>query len=407
MAPKARIIKRRRTQNWGQLIRETNRYIDWLILLPAIILMILGTIMVYSASADMPTGSAFSYVFKQGIFDITGLFGVLFLFHFKFRWQTRGAQWFIRLAMTASIFLMLVAFVFGQAINGAKGWILLGPVSLQPVEFFKISLILFLAYTSGKVMNEDEAEALGVAGRRWPRIFMLIAIFGVFLDGIMPDMGGVGIITMISITIILAAKWRPIFMIASAGLLFLIYILLPNLVNWFGLENSGSYMVARLIAYINPWEVASSSGLQLINSLYAISNGGIFGRGLGNSIQKFGNLPEPNTDFIMAIVAEELGMFTILIILALLYLMIFRLITWGMRTKIMFYRLTLYGFATYFFMQVLVNFGGVVGALPITGVTFPFISYGGSSIWSLSIALGIAMNIIKQIKHEEELGKEG
>lgn len=404
MTPKMRVSQRRkRAQNWRQLLQETNQYIDWLILLPVIFLMTLGTIMVYSASADMPTGSAFSYVFKQAIFDLSGFFGIMFIFHFKFRWQTRRAQWLIRLAMTASIFLMLVAFVFGQAINGAKGWILLGPISLQPVEFFKITLILFLAYTLGHVLKEE--DSLRPAKRRWPQIFMGVALAGIFLDLIMPDVGGVLIITMIALTII-SVRWRPITVVAWAGALGLAYIFIPNFISLFGLENSKSYMVARFIAYINPWQVASSSGLQLINSLYAISNGGIFGRGLGNSLQKFGNLPEPNTDFIMAIVAEELGLFAVIIILAAVYLIIFRLITWGMRTKVMFYRLTLYGFAMYFFMQVLVNFGGVVGALPITGVTFPFISYGGSSIWSLSIALGISMNIIKQVKHEVAQNKE-
>lgn len=140
-----------------------------------------------------------------------------------------------------------------------------------------------------------------------------------------------------------------------------------------------------------------------MNSYYAISNGGLFGVGLGNSIQKRGYLPEPNTDFIMSIISEELGLIGIIIILCLLAFIVCRAIYIGIHSENTFNIMVCYGVATYFALQAFVNIGGVVGFLPITGVTFPFISYGGSSMMSLTLCLGLLINVSAQ---EKKLQKE-
>ncbi|KIO95567.1 Cell division protein FtsW [Levilactobacillus brevis] len=144
---------------------------------------------------------------------------------------------------------------------------------------------------------------------------------------------------------------------------------------------------------MNPFEHSQSVGQQLVNSYYALSNGGIFGVGWGNSIQKTGYLPEPNTDFIMAILAEELGLITALAVIMLLFVIILRTTLVGVRSNSTYQALICYGAATYLTVQTLFNLGGVLGMLPITGVTFPFISYGGSSTWTLALVLGLVMNI--------------
>ena len=154
-----------------------------------------------------------------------------------------------------------------------------------------------------------------------------------------------------------------------------------------------SYKLARLVAFIDPFGHANGSGQQLVNSYYALSNGGVFGVGLGNSIQKRGYLPEPNTDFIMAITGEELGLIGVVIIMLLLGIIVWRIIRIGIRSADSFNTLVCYGVATYFAVQAFINVGGVIGWLPITGVTFPFISYGGSSMFSLTLSLGIVLNI--------------
>ena len=163
-----------------------------------------------------------------------------------------------------------------------------------------------------------------------------------------------------------------------------------------GLLQGGGYQVARFVAFLNPFGNASGSGSQLVNSYYAISNGGVFGVGLGNSIQKMGYLPEPNTDFIMSITSEELGLVGVTAILVTLLFLICRIIQVGVRADSLYQTLICYGSATFFTIETLFNIGGVLGLLPITGVTFPFISYGGSSMLILSATVGIIMNISMQ-----------
>jgi cell division protein FtsW len=232
---------------------------------------------------------------------------------------------------------------------------------------------------------------------------MIIA--GFVLDRYMPDYGGLLILASIGAIMLLSSGRSPIPVVIGGYSFFIgVYLAIAPIVRWLEIhmpQLNSNYVFLRFVAYVDPWGNASSSGLQVINSWYAISNGGIFGRGLGNSIQKLGRLPEPNTDFIMAVIAEELGLIGVLVILLLTFIIIFRLVLWGIRSqKSPFRRLALYGFAAYLLMQVFINFGGVIGVLPITGVTYPFISYGGSSVFSLALAMGVSLNLIKSAKLE-------
>jgi cell division protein FtsW len=167
------------------------------------------------------------------------------------------------------------------------------------------------------------------------------------------------------------------------------------------------YQAARFLAYLDPFQNSRGIGSQLVNSYYAISNGGLHGVGLGNSIQKMGFLPEPNTDFIMSILAEEFGFLGVLAVLALLAMIILRTVRLGVQSQSMYETLTCYGTATFITVETLFNVGGVTGILPITGVTFPFISYGGSSMIILCASLGLVENIaIRRHQQRQHSGQE-
>jgi cell division protein FtsW len=233
---------------------------------------------------------------------------------------------------------------------------------------------------------------------------LLIALIYLILILVQPDTGGFAINFVIIAVMILACDMRWAFGVSMIiGVPLALYIGLQQAIinGWI----HGGYRAQRFIAFMNPFGNASGSGSQLVNSYYAISNGGIFGVGLGNSVQKMGYLPEPNTDFIMSITSEELGLVGVTAILILLLILICRMIQLGVRSNSLYVTLICYGTATFFSVETLFNIGGVLGLLPITGVTFPFISYGGSSMLVLSAAVGIIMNIsIQQNKRRLEMG---
>ena len=165
------------------------------------------------------------------------------------------------------------------------------------------------------------------------------------------------------------------------------------------------YQVNRFVAYINPFANNSGVGNQLVNSYYAISNGGLTGVGLGNSIQKMGYLPEPNTDFILAIISEEMGWIMVTFILVLIMIIVCRTIQLGVKVNSVYQALLCYGVATFIAVETFFNIGGVSGLLPITGVTLPFISYGGSSMVVLSAAIGLVLNVSYHYQSERGLTK--
>lgn len=162
------------------------------------------------------------------------------------------------------------------------------------------------------------------------------------------------------------------------------------------------YVYKRFIAFLDPFKTAANEGAQLVNSYYAIHNGGLFGSGLGNSIQKRGYLPEPYTDFILSIIAEEIGSLGALLVLGMLFYLMFLIMEKGVRAESQYTSLICFGVTAIIFFQTLFNVGAVLGLLPITGVTLPFISYGGSSLWVLSAAIGLILNVDREEKEHKE-----
>lgn len=358
--------------------------------------------MVYSASAGIEMqngGSPTSYLIKQAIYALLGLGCVAFFANLPLRYmRTRR---FLRDSTFIMLFLLVIVLVVGQAVNGAKGWLSLGPINLQPAEFCKLYFILYFSDRMARARQRgthflESGAAIG------PLLFALVFLLLILAQ---PDTGGFAINAAIIIVMLLACdiKWKwgitAIIAFPTVG-----YFLMEKAVES-GLIHGG-YRAQRFIAFMNPFGNASGSGSQLVNSYYAISNGGVFGVGLGNSIQKMGYLPEPNTDFIMAITSEELGLVGVTVILGVLLCLICRIILVGVRSRSLYHTLICYGTATFMTVETFFNIGGVLGILPITGVTFPFISYGGSSMLVLSSAVGIVMNIsIQQNKEQLQMGQ--
>jgi cell division protein FtsW len=361
----------------------------------------IGLVMVYSASSDIAVqngGTPTGYLIKQGIYVILGLLVLILMTAMNIdKWRH---PIMIKTFFFVVVAMMLYVLFAGQSVNGAKGWINLPFMSIQPAEICKLLLILYVADIFAK---HQKTMSYGLQASFheldiFKMYIWIVALIG--LIAIQPDTGGAAINLAIVVVMILASginwKWGASFIVLGTGALMI--ILGPVATHIASSGSNGSYKLARFVAFANPFGTARGAGNQLVNSYYAIAHGGLFGVGLGNSIQKMGYLPEPNTDFILAIIAEEMGVLFVMMILFLLGIIIVRTVWVGVRCQKTYESLICYGVATFFAVETFFNVGGVTGLVPITGVTFPFISYGGSSMLVLCASLGLVINISSQQK---------
>ncbi|BDZ31120.1 FtsW/RodA/SpoVE family cell cycle protein [Lactiplantibacillus sp. WILCCON 0030] len=365
--------------------------LDYVLFIPYLILCGIGIVMVYSSSSYVAAGKGSSptgYLLRQLIWVVGGLIITLFCMNLKIDYfkRTRPWGWFGFIMIGVLVVLRL----FGQSINGAAGWIVLGPVSIQPAEFCKFYLIVYLS-----AMIAQREQRLGAAKLRDLTAQLLMLGAMILLIVIQPDIGGATINLAIAAVILLASGMSYLYgvgIFATAVVGFQL-VLVPMMSRLPQSVLANSYQLRRFLGFLNPFTTASGAGTQLVNSYYAISNGGLTGVGIGNSLQKRGYLPEPNTDFIMSITAEELGLIGVLLVMGLLLVIVGRTIYIGVRSNNTFNTLVCYGVAAYLTIQAFINVGGIVGLIPITGVTFPFMSYGGSSMMVLTLSLGLVLNI--------------
>lgn len=368
-------------------------FLDWYIAIPSLLLALFGIVNVYSASSNMASGSAISYLLKQIFFVCVGIVSAAFMFRINLNHlrNVKIRTWSIGVL----IFLLLFARLIAPEINGAHGWIMIAGFGLQPAEFAKVILILYFAnFFERKPYNPNNLKGTTFDWQKWVWPGLIIAI--IFL---MPDNGNAAICSFIVFVMLISVGFNFLWALGffSAGIFG--WALLPILLKSLNIDPT-HYTLARLVAFVNPWEYIQTSGSQLINSYYAISNGGLFGVGLGNSIQKTGYLPEPNTDFIMAVITEEWGALVVVLILMMLAWIIGRMIQLSTQTDNIFIRTVLMGVSAYLTIQVLFNLGAVSGLLPITGVTFPFMSYGGSSSLVIGTMIGLALNASATISRQ-------
>lgn len=379
-------------------MRKKFKNLDYTILVPYLLLSALGIVMVYSASSDILLVNGFKanvYAIRQLIYFVAAIV-ILGLPALLISMRIFRSKKFI-LSYLALSFLMLL-FLIGlkiithgkAAINGAVGWINLGFINIQPVEIAKLSLVLYLAHMLARRYGKL------VPGKLWSNLFgpTVISFLMIALVILEPDFGGAAILFMIVFIMYLvsgiptkkAVQWLIILLVLIFATLFLMINFAPSFMK-------NSYQLQRFLAFAHPFELEKTGGAQLVNSYYAIHNGGLFGVGIGNSMQKRGYLPEPYTDFILSIISEEIGVVGAILVLGLLFFLMWRIMEVGVKAKSQFNSLVCFGVATMIFTETLFNVGAVIGLLPITGVTLPFISYGGSSMMVLTAGLGLVLNI--------------
>ncbi len=347
--------------------------LNYSILVPYILLSVLGLIVVYSttsASLIQEGKSAFQLVRNQGLFWIVSLLLIAVIYKLKLGFLRNERLLFI--VMFAELVLLALARLIGIPINGAYGWIKVGPITVQPAEYLKIIIIWYLAQRFSKQQEEIAVYDFQVLTQnQWfPRAFndwrfVLLVMIGSL--AIFPDLG-------------------------NATILFLVALLMYSVDKFSKIPVFG-YVAKRFSAFFNPFDDVAGAGHQLANSYYAMVNGGWFGLGLGNSIEKRGYLPEAHTDFVFSIVIEEFGFVGASLILALLFFLILRIILVGVRAKDPFNSMVAIGIGGMILIQVFVNIGGISGLIPSTGVTFPFLSQGGNSLLVLSVAIAFVLNI--------------
>ncbi|WP_252313592.1 putative lipid II flippase FtsW [Sinobaca sp. H24] len=355
---------------------------DWWMIGAAFALAIFGLVMIYSASfplaIDLYDNPAHFFQ-RQLIFFILGTLMFIFFMHFPFR----RFQVFIPFLMLISIVSLTLVLIIGNEVNGATSWFNIGPFTVQPAEFVKIAVIIYLAYVYSKKQTYINRLVTGVL----PPLVMIVVIFA--LIALQPDIGTAASIIMTT-GVIVYLSGAKISHIAGLGAVAAVVIGILAAIE--------PYRVQRLTAFRDPFEVAeaaSGSGYQLIQSYIAFAHGGLFGTGLGQSVQKMHFLPEPHTDFILAVVAEELGIFGIGFILLCLGIIAWRGSLIGIRNRSQFGTLLAFGIVFQLLSQAVINAGAATGLMPITGLTFPLMSYGGSSLLVTMILLGILANISK------------
>ncbi|WLR52194.1 FtsW/RodA/SpoVE family cell cycle protein [Bacillus tianshenii] len=361
------------------MVKRVLKSYDYLLIAAPILLSLFGVVMVYSASmvwaVMMHGGTTDLFYSRQLMWFYVSLLAFIVAAILPYRLYKR----LVKFIFIVSILLLVVVLVAGSVSNNASSWLYIGGFGFQPAEFIKLGLIIYLAAVFSKKQSyiDQFFPAFG------PPLMFIAIIFGLIF--IQPDLGTGGIILLISYVMIACSgiRFKHLATLTGAGVLGIL-ILIPFL---------SDEQLSRFGSAYHPFADLKGDGYQLINSYVAIASGGVSGNGLGESIQKFGYLPEPHTDFIMAVISEELGIFGVAFVLLTLLFIILRGLKYARYTSDPFASLLAIGICSMFGIQAIVNIGAMIGLLPITGVTLPFISYGGSSLLLLMYAAGILVNI--------------
>ncbi|MDW7652208.1 MAG: stage V sporulation protein E [Bacillota bacterium] len=357
---------------------------DFIILFTAMTLLAIGIVMVFSASSIVVADNYKDPYFqlrRQAMWAVLGLGGLLFFSNYDY-WKLK--RW-TNLSLLVSLFLLLAVFIpgVGHAVKGAYRWIRIGSLTGQPSDMAKVSLLLFAAaYLSRKDIRIDKFTEGPLP---------VLAVLGVFFGIIMlqPDLGTAVAMsgTVMVVVFVAGMPLGQMGLIGAATVPLLGYLMM-----------SKPYRVRRLMSFRDPWIDPLDTGFQIIQSLYALGPGGLFGVGLGRSRQKMHYLPEPWSDFIFAIIGEELGLIGTVSVLLLFFLLIWRGFKVALMAPDMFGSLLATGITAMIGLQALMNIGVVTGSIPVTGINLPLISAGGSSLLFTMCSLGVLLNISKYIK---------
>ena len=387
--------KKRSTNTRVKKKEHSIAYFDYSLLAILICLICFGLVMLYSTSSYSAmmkqNGDSLFYFKRQVLFCIVGLIGMWIVSRIDYHWYFERSKFFYFI----SIFMMfLVKTPLGKEVNGAKRWIKLPfEQQLQPAEIAKIAIILFipaLICTMGREIKTLEGIEKVLA---WGA-FSAAVVF------IITENLSTAIIVM-GITCIMIFVVHPktrIFIIIAVGII-LIGIVGARVLGM-AMETSGNFRLRRILVWLNPEKYASEGGYQIMQALYAIGSGGFFGKGLGNSAQKM-IIPEVQNDMILSIICEELGVFGAIMVLILFGMLLYRLLFIAQNAPDLYGSLVVSGIFAHIALQVILNVMVVINCIPTTGITLPFISYGGTSVLFLMVEMGLALGVSSKIKIAE------
>lgn len=352
---------------------------DVWILISTLLLLTIGVVMVYSASAVIAYhefGDYFYYLKRQLLFAVLGIIAMFFTMNMDYHVWKKYAK--IGLIICFALLIIVLIPGIGVIRGGARSWLGIGSFGIQPSEFMKMGMILFLA----KLLSDQQSQITSFTKGLLPPLVLVGVAFGLIM--LQPDLGTGAVMVGASLLVIFTA---------GARILHLSFLAIGGIAGFVGLILAAPYRLQRINAFLDPWQDPLGAGYQAIQSLYAIGPGGLVGLGLGMSRQKYSYLPEPQTDFIFSIIAEELGFIGGMVVLLLFLILVWR----GMRTAITapdtFSSLVAVGIVGMVAVQVIINIGVVIGLMPVTGITLPLISAGGSSLTLMLTSIGILLNI--------------
>ncbi|API93799.1 stage V sporulation protein E [Virgibacillus pantothenticus] len=362
----------------------TNGSPDYILIGVIISLLVIGVVMVYSSSfvwAEYKFNDAWFYVKRQLLFAGAGVGAMIFTMNLPYTTWKKYAK-LILLLCFGLLFLVLIPGI-GIVRGGAQSWIGIGAFSIQPSEFMKLGLIIFLAAYLSSYQKYITSFKKGFL----PSILLIFSAFGLIM--LQPDLG-TGMVLVLTCMVMVFTAGARMSHFLGLGII--------GIVGFIGLVLSAPYRISRITAFLNPWEDPLGDGFQIIQSLYAIGPGGLMGLGLGKSLQKYFYLPEPQTDFIFAILGEELGFIGGSAVIILFLLLLWRGIKVSLEAPDSFSRFLALGIVSMLAIQAMINISVVIGLIPVTGITLPFLSYGGSSLTLILCSVGILLNISKYTK---------
>ena len=355
--------------------------IDYILLFAVLTLLVIGIIMIFSASSirgEDLFNDSYYFLKKQLMFAVIGLIAMLIAAKMDYHFFKRYAK----LILLFSIVLLVLVLIpgIGRKVGGSRRWLGIGSLGGQPSEVAKLALIIYIAqfYTRKNSMIKNFKKGI------LPILIVSGIIF--FLILVEPDLGTAALLLGL-VFIMLFANGAKIW-----HLLGMLAVSIPGI---FWAIFREPYRKERFLAFLDPWSDPLDSGYHIIQSLLALGSGGLFGVGLGNSHQKFLYLPEPGTDFIFAIIGEELGFLATLLVLLLYLVIAWKGLKISYNTNDRFGSILAMGITVMIVVQAMLNIAVVTGSVPITGITLPFISYGGSSLVMFLFSVGILLNISK------------
>lgn len=352
-----------------------------LLIIAVVLLNLFGLIMIYSASniwSEYKFNDPYKYLKSQGLFLIISYITLFIVSKVPYVEYKKKSN-VIFLVCVVLLVLVLIPGV-GSVRNGSRSWFGIGGFGIQPSEFTKLGLIIF----TSKYLSNNNKEIRDIKKGVLPILGILLLIFGLIM--LEPDFG-TGVVIVMTIVVLLFTSGVKMNFFIKIGVLGLIGVVALIII--------APYRMQRIVSFINPWNDPLGSGFQIIQSLYAIGPGGLLGLGFGNSVQKHFYLPEPQTDFIFSIISEEFGFMGVLLVSILFITIIYSGFKIAMKCEDLFGKYLAFGITFGLAFQTMLNLMVVVGLIPVTGVTLPFLSYGGSSLLITMCGMGILLNISK------------